>query len=308
MLEPLVDLFSSYSSVPETCALLLELLVDLTTNVANRLDVEGQAVLCATAVATVQAHMPNMERLRGAAHEEAAFAEHALLMVRLLSALSSAQQFGGETSAESDASPGDVVITGLEQLLPMLTEEYLSEPQLCQKYFSLVLFLAQEFSGELYAAGDLCDMVLSTIAHGIGPYGTDITRFGLEALHFIGSTHYDRLQEGSANPDLVEPLQGLLEALLQMFLLEPFDLRLEQSAARALFPIVCADQECFQHLAEALLVKQENSELRDRLADALDGLLTGGGLTLHVDRANQATFTANFKELLSAVRGFILTH
>ena len=98
------------------------------------------------------------------------------------------------------------------------------------------------------------------------------------------------------------------QTLLQSFVLEPFDLQLEQSAARALFPLICADEGHFRALVGAILDKQHDAELRSRLGQAFEHLVTAGGIQLHASGANQTIFTANFRELLDAVRGFILTH
>jgi len=48
--------------------------------------------------------------------------------------------------------------------------------------------------------------------------------------------------------------------------------------------------------------------LQQRLLDAFAGLVTNGGLQLVPNRKEQSTFIGNFKELLGAVRGFILKH
>jgi hypothetical protein len=121
--------------------------VDLVANVAERLDAEGQSTLCAATLTTVRAHAPNMRRLRDnpSASQQAEFADHALLMVRLLAATSTAPQFSGEAVDDVGAAggvggggggvsgPADVVMAGLEELVPMLNGESLAEPALCQK-------------------------------------------------------------------------------------------------------------------------------------------------------------------------------
>ena len=88
-----------------------------------------------------------------------------------------------------------------------------------------------------------------------------------------------------------------------MLLVETFDMELLETASATYFTLICCHQERYEQLVTALLEKQTDPAIHERLVTAFN-ILTQD-LQMQIDRQNRIKFRMKFDDFLVNVRGLL---
>ncbi|KAK3098488.1 hypothetical protein FSP39_019964 [Pinctada imbricata] len=173
----------------------------------------------------------------------------------------------GEPQSGSQISAADVVLYGLNTIIPVMDADLLKFPTLCSQYYKLIAFLA-EVHPEKFVCLDheLFKSLMASVELGLSLYP--------------------------------------LCLVFHMLLLETFNMDLLETASTALFCLICLHQEEYRELVNQLLHRQTDTTYQQRLLEAFNNL-TPPTLTLTINRNSKITFMQNFDQFLINVRGFL---
>ncbi|KAK2170788.1 hypothetical protein NP493_1142g00027 [Ridgeia piscesae] len=239
--------------------------------------------------------------------EEDQFSDLSLLMSVLTNLLSKDFidfGFTGDNSAVGSVvvSAADVVIYGLNIIVPLMTAELLKFPSLCHSYMRLVAYITEVHPAKVCELPHpLLKALMESVEIALSSGGTDVIRLCLEFIASI-ATHIH--QNNLAGSFAHKSLEHFLQLVFHMLLLEPFDMDLLDTASPTLFCLICCHQQTYQTLVNSLLSKQSNGATYQRLVEAFSAL-TSNEIQLKIDRVNKNGFMENFDEFLKNVRGFL---
>ncbi|GAB1608778.1 exportin-4-like [Argonauta hians] len=202
-------------------------------------------------------------------------------------------------------SAAEVVLFGLNTIIPLMNSELLKFPNLCSQYFKLITFLS-ECHPEKFCLlpPDLFKAFMDSVQHGLNSYGPDITKMCLEIIAALASHVCKKELTGSP---LYQAMDLFLKVVFQLLLLDSFDMDLLETASTALFCLVCCHKEKYSELVGELLQQHEPEERgghKERLLCAFSQL-TPDTLKLSVSRHNKIAFLHNFEQFLINVRGIL---
>ncbi|ELU09303.1 hypothetical protein CAPTEDRAFT_151878 [Capitella teleta] len=207
-----------------------------------------------------------------------------------------------EDGEEDEVFAVDVVLYGLNIIIPLMSEELLKFPALCSSYMRLTVYLAEIYPHKVCELPeDLLRTLFTSVDLGLANVSTDIVKIGMEFLTSIASHVFHNKMIGS-NPH--QALSHFLKLVFRMLLMESFDMDLMDTASETFFALICCHQELYQKLVGELLTQQSNSESHQRLLKAFTEL-TPPSLQLNIQRSFKNQFRENFELFLVNVRGFL---
>ncbi|CAI8005530.1 Exportin-4 [Geodia barretti] len=193
--------------------------------------------------------------------------------------------FDGES-----VKPVDVVVAGLNTILPLMTNEIL-------KFYILVNYVCES-----------CPEKLPTIPHqlfltfmdlletGLHNYGPEVRILCLEGIEGVASCH------ARAGPP--HSSQTLTDVIFDQMLSASFDMDTIHSTSGAVYAIICYHMESYLSLANSLISSQSDPQNQSRLMEAFS-LLTPPSLPLDSKRTSKITFRKNLEQFLPFVKGFL---
>lgn len=211
-------------------------------------------------------------------------------------------------------SAADVVLVGLENVLPLLTAELLLMPNICDNYYKLVGFV-----GEVYPAKVCClpaelqSALLSSVDAGVDRFGTEASRASLELLTSLAEFLLE--QNLSSNATLsaaqlsayrgtAQALAPLLRRLLQSLASESAELDAAEAAAGAAQALICLHKALYRELVTGWVGTQSEPAAAQRLLAAFQAL-TPDLDVLDLSRAQKLQFVDRFERFLLEVRAFL---
>ncbi|XP_077539150.1 exportin-4-like isoform X2 [Haemaphysalis longicornis] len=209
---------------------------------------------------------------------------------------------GGEgDSAAAGVPASDIVVEGLQLLMPLLNAQLLQLPSLCLQYFKLVALLGELHPDRVCQLPEgLLQALLGSIRVGLTSYSSDVSGLCLDVVSVLALEVHRRELQAAPMGQALEPF---LRLLLEMVLLQPLDAELTLVTGGALFALLCCFQESFAQLGQALVASQQDATVRQRLAQCLETLTRAQPLT--PERANRLRFRDAFETFVTDVRGFL---
>eukprot|EP00047_Mylnosiga_fluctuans_P015723 m.48787 g.48787 ORF g.48787 m.48787 type:complete len:1098 (-) comp6062_c0_seq1:953-4246(-) len=216
-------------------------------------------------------------------------------------------QFGQVVPEGPQFQPMDMVLAGLDMIVPLMTAELLKFPSLSQVFFKLLDFVSDIHPEKIYTCPtNLLTQLLGAVEFALASHTPAISKMALSILSSLCSEHYKLLQRQQANPVFSEAVERQMRMLFEWFVLQPFDMDNLEAAASALFGLVCCNRALFTAVAQELVTRQPTQDQQQRLVRELNDLLTDDGLQLEPDRVNRKKFFLNFSTFLMNVRGFLM--
>ncbi|XP_050392474.1 exportin-4 [Patella vulgata] len=196
----------------------------------------------------------------------------------------------------------DVVMYGLNMLVPLMSAELLKFPSLCSQYFKLLTFLTDIHPEKFTSLPEnLFKALVTSVEHGLTAFGPDITKMCLEIITSLATYVFESNLTGSV---LHTTMSHFLKLVFHMLLLESFDMDLIETASTALFCLICCHQDHYRELVNQLLQSQIEEQYKQRLLVAFNNL-TPPTLTMTINRQSKIAFMQNFDQFLVNVRGFL---
>lgn len=310
ILQDCVRLLDVYHNCEDVVPLIIELVNEV---VQKQLCYLGEAnsrklyELCLSAIQMYSKH--NLGRRTVGDDEEEERYNDILLMMELLTNLLSKDFMDFSDPAEEvfpesggQVSASDVVLFGLNTIIPLMNEELLTFPTLCAQYFKLVTFLA-EIHAEKFSSlpENLLNSLMASVELGLSRFGTDISRMSLEIITSLASHVFQSNQSGTI---LHSHMANFLKQVFNMLLLETFNMELLEVSSAALFCLICCHQDGYRDLVNQLLQHQTDPMYRQRLLEAFNNL-TPPTLNMAINRVSKIAFMNNFGNFLINVRGFL---
>ncbi|KAL5009683.1 hypothetical protein ScPMuIL_011988 [Solemya velum] len=302
----LLDLFHNYEDV-------VPLALDLISEVVKKQlcflgEMKSRKIyeLCLSAVQAYSKHHSGVY-VRDVTEEEERFTDILIVMELLTDLLSKdfidfsdaeegVPQNGGQVSA------ADVVLYGLNTIIPAMNTDLLKFPSLCSQYFKLIAFLAEVHPDKFQEIPEeLFNSLMASVELGLSSYGSDITRLCLEILTFLASHLF---QSNPTESKMHSSLAHFFKIVFHMLLLETFNMDLLETASTALFCLVCCHQDQYRETVNQLLENQTDPVFKQRLLEAFNNL-TPPSLRMTITRQSKLAFMQNFDQFMINVRGFL---
>eukprot|EP01135_Chromosphaera_perkinsii_P002003 Nk52_evm50s215 gene=Nk52_evmTU50s215 len=210
---------------------------------------------------------------------------------------------------ESGPQVADVVIYGINIVIPFMNKEMLCFPKLGAQYFKLINILCELYPQTVSSTSEsLIRSIMGSLTIGLQSFVSDVTRLVFESIASLAAFNYN-LEMKTLSADLNSPmsitLQSFLRSIFEMFLFQNFDMDLLEAASDAFFALICFRHQTYSSLVKELLATQAGSKYFDRSEAAFASLLTAnGGVQAIYDRQNKSRFRKNLSFFLMDVRAY----
>ena len=312
ILEDSVPLFEVYHNCPETVEVLLSLLLDVVGSHLGSLSKDDSRRLQEICVRLMEVYSKHsLGRLnRSILAEEETFLDLLIFMKILTTILTkeyfdfSADESGGLSSGQQSAN---IVLYGLNILLPFITPELLKFPELNEEYFKLITFVCEEHTEAICQMPDnLFANLIASLEKGLKECGTDIAKSTLEALSGMAFDLFrNQTQKNSLTERLSLALKSMLKVVFNFVMFETFDVvDLFIPAADALWLLICCHQTQYSNLVQSLLATQTDAAVHHRLVDSFNKL-TPADVKISIDKNSKERFRKNLDSLLADVKGLL---
>ncbi|XP_071955681.1 exportin-4-like [Antedon mediterranea] len=203
------------------------------------------------------------------------------------------------THPSSQVCAADIVLYGLNIVVPLMDLELLKFPDMCSQYYKLITFICEIYPEKVtILSQDLFHNFMASLELGLTNFGADVAKLCFDGIASL-CVHCHSLED--RNNPLWSALQGILKVMFNLLVLEPFETDLINPAAEALYGLICCHQAYYTELVNHLLSTQSDPTYYQRLAEAFN-LLTPPGQPLSLDRAHKASFYKKLETFLSNVR------
>ena len=208
-----------------------------------------------------------------------------------------------------------VVFTGLNTVIPLITDELLQFPKLCRQYFELLSYMIEAYPKKVaQLPGHIFGTLMTTLEFGLKHDNETVSKESMTALSALATFQCNSVRSQSAglgahmapNAEGLSVLAHLMRLLLQRLVYEEAVFDLVDEAADALLPIILSERQAFESVASSLLAAVSDEPRSVSLVqNAFVALTSANGLTEGVDRINKRRFRRNLADFLVVARGVL---
>ncbi|XP_012497121.1 PREDICTED: exportin-4 [Propithecus coquereli] len=279
-----IGLMEVYKNTPETVNLIIEVFVEVAHKQICYLGESKAMNLYEACLTLLQVYSKNnlgRQRIDVTAEEEQY--QDLLLIMELLTNLLSKEfidfsdtdeVFRGHEpgqTANRSVSAADVVLYGVNLILPLMSQDLLKFPTLCNQYYKLITFICEIFPEKIpQLPEDLFKSLMYSLELGMTSMSSEVCQLCLEAL-----------------TPLAEQCAKAQETDSPLFLATRHFLKAEYS-----------------ELVETLLSSQQDPVIYQRLADAFNKL-TASSTPPTLDRKQKMAFLKSLEEFMANVGGLL---
>ncbi|XP_077977331.1 exportin-4-like [Glandiceps talaboti] len=313
LLSESVSLLSTYHNYPEVIVMVLEVFREVANHIICYISERDTNRFYEVSLSLLQTYSKYNagKRSYDVTAEEDQY-QDILLMMELLTNLLSKDfiDFGitddiiaGDTNQlPSNVTAADIVLYGLNIIVPLMTAELLKFPSLCNHFYKVTSFICEIYPEKIcQLPEELFKSLLASIELGLTSFGLEISKLCFESLSSLGGYCYKEQQREAT---LSAALSHFLRVVFDQLLYQSFDMDLTSSAAEALYSLMCCHQGQYNDLVHSLLRGQTDPMYYQRLADAFNQL-TPPNQALVFDRPNKIAFLRKLETFLINVRGFL---
>lgn len=306
----LIGLYHNYQNVVE---LILELHVESARQILSFLDQEESRKMFNACLQTIQTYAQwNTNRLSlEKASEEETFRD-ILLLLQLLRNLLSKDYLDLYTSSSPETQqPGvaasDVVIYGLNIIMPLMTGDLLKYPQLCTQYYKTIMYIVMMIPEKVCSLpSDLLKRMLASVEVGLVSFGQEIMELCCSFLHSFGTSVLQNVPKGSEVYIAFQPFLGIF---LNLILSDQVPTELQSAVGSTFFVLICCFPEDYKVAVQTLLHNQPDPSVAERLATAFTNLTESIELDNcarpRENRCNRDRFRENFEKFCWNIHGFL---
>ncbi|XP_033118145.1 exportin-4-like [Anneissia japonica] len=303
-----IGLVKVYQNYPEVIVLILEVYVELANRQLCYINETQSHKVYESSLSLLHTYSKfNLGKKSREVTVEDDRCESVSLLMDLLTNLLSKDLIGFENSdidvipthPSSQVSAADIVLYGLNIVVPLMDLELLKFPDLCSQYYKLVTFICELYPEKVTVLSqDLFNSFMASLELGLTNFGGDVAKLCFDAIASL-CVHCHGLED--RNNPLWGALHAIFKVVFNLLVLEPFDTELINCAAEALYGLICCHQTYYAELVNHLLSTQSDLVYYQRLAEAFNQL-TPAGQPLSLDRAHKASFYKKLESFLSTVR------
>ncbi|XP_066917411.1 exportin-4-like isoform X2 [Clytia hemisphaerica] len=312
LIEDTVALILIYESYTVIIVAILEMYVDMMEHVLCFLNSKNTTTLCRITIDMMKNYSKITKSIKKTDNDQEDEEQYndLLLLIQLLSHILSKDflDLGDTKENEDSVSPVDIVLYGLQIVIPLITQELLKYPKLSSEYFKLVTFVCEVYPEKLKVLPEeLFKSFMASIQMAISDLNTEVAKCSLDALSSLAKyLHNECDRNDPINLPLHNALLHFLNMVFEHIVLGHFNMELIEPAAECFFLLICCHQEEYLKLANNLIAKQHvtNETFKQRLIDAFQ-LLTPVGLQLSPNRQSLRQFRKNLETFLQNVKGFL---
>ncbi|KAL7881698.1 hypothetical protein AOLI_G00085460 [Acnodon oligacanthus] len=314
-LSSCIGLMEVYQNSPETVNLIIEVFVEVAHKQICYLGETKSMKLYEVCLTLLQVYSKNnlgRKRLDVAAEEDQY--QDLLLIMELLTNLLSKEfidfsdtdeVFRGQeqsTGAGRTVSAADVVLFGVNIVLPLMSQDLLKFPSLCNQYYKLITFICEIFPEKIpQLPEELFKSLMFSLELGMTSMSSEISQLCLEALSPLAE-QCAKTQE--KDTPLFIATRHFLKLVFDMLVLQKHNTEMTVAAGEALYTLVCLHQAEYSELVESLLSSQRDAVIYQRLADAFN-TLTASSTPPTMDRKQKVAFLKSLEEFVANVGGLL---
>ncbi|KAI8377732.1 armadillo-type protein [Radiomyces spectabilis] len=194
----------------------------------------------------------------------------------------------------SHSDVADVILFGVNTVIPMIDLEILKIPAICQQYIKLISNLIEIFPDKLAGLpSELFNNLIASLEFGLRHDIDDIKILTLHAIAPLAMwTHKQGLDH--ANVDFIKPaLSKFLSELLNLLCFQHVDMNIMDAAGDALVSLICVQKDTYMTLVNQI-ISQQPAEIQPRLLHAFEEL----DKVTTKDKLPTLQEASNFKEAL----------
>ncbi|KAL6484822.1 hypothetical protein MHYP_G00068670 [Metynnis hypsauchen] len=316
-LSSCIGLMEVYQNSPETVNLIIEVFVEVAHKQICYLGETKSMKLYEVCLTLLQVYSKNnlgRKRLDVAAEEDQY--QDLLLIMELLTNLLSKEfidfsdtdeVFRGQeqsTGAGRTVSAADVVLFGVNIVLPLMSQDLLKFPSLCNQYYKLITFICEIFPEKIpQLPEELFKSLMFSLELGMTSMSSEISQLCLEALSPLAE-QCAKTQE--KDTPLFIATRHFLKLVFDMLVLQKHNTEMTVAAGEALYTLVCLHQAEYSELVESLLSSQRDAVIYQRLADAFN-TLTASSTPPTMDRKQKVAFLKSLEEFVANEYLFYIT-
>uniref|UniRef100_A0A4W6FT53 Exportin-4 n=1 Tax=Lates calcarifer TaxID=8187 RepID=A0A4W6FT53_LATCA len=208
----------------------------------------------------------------------------------------------GTPASNRTVSAADVVLYGVNIVLPLMSQDLLKFPSLCNQYYKLITFICEIFPEKIpQLPEDLFKSLMFSLELGMTSMSSEISQLCLEALSPLA-------EQCAKNQEKDTPLfiatRHFLKLVFDMLVLQKHNTEMTVAAGEALYTLVCLHQAEYSELVETLLSSQRDAVIYQRLADAFNKL-TASSTPPTMDRKQKVAFLKSLEEFVANVGGLL---
>ncbi|KAF7720629.1 Exportin-4, partial [Apophysomyces ossiformis] len=280
--ESFLQLMNIYKNVPEVQLQILQLFEDL----AGRLDfsnlrAEQKQMLFGVVVEILKSFgSANQGKKRQHSQEEEQdrpYADISTVLVLLFNIMASEfedfnRQHANTSVISDEPDVAEVVLYGVNIVLPMIDLEMLKIPKLCQEYIRLVTRIIERFPEKLAGLPtELFNNLMSSLDFGISHDIVDINISSLHAVAPLALWVYKQ-EQSHANADFVKPaLKKFMQQLLNMLLFQHLDMLVVDVAGESFLALTCVQRDEYMNTVNQVIA-QQSTDVQTRLYHAFQQL------------------------------------
>ncbi|KAK7938437.1 hypothetical protein WMY93_001763 [Mugilogobius chulae] len=315
-LSSCIGLMEVYSNTPETVNLIIEVFVEVAHKQICYLGETKSMKLYEACLTLLQVYSKNnVSRKRADATAEEDQYQDLLLIMELLTNLLSKEfidfsdtdevfrsQDQGASGTGRTVSAADVVLYGVNIVLPLMSQDLLKFPSLCNQYYKLITFICEIFPEKIpQLPEELFKSLMFSLELGMTSMSSEISQLCLEALSPLA-------EHCAKSPDKDTPLchatQHFLKLVFDMLLLQKHNTEMTVAAGEAFYSLVCLHQAEYTELVQSLLSTQRDALIYQRLAEAFRQL-TASSSPPTMDRKQKLAFLKSLEEFVANVGGLL---
>ncbi|XP_072332936.1 exportin-4 isoform X2 [Scyliorhinus torazame] len=310
-----IGLMEIYKNTPETVNLIIEVFVEVAHKQICYLGESKAMKLYEACLTLLQVYSKNSlgRKRTDVAAEEEQYQDLLLIMELLTNLLSKEfidfsdtdEVFRGQESGQPgnrSVSAADVVLYGVNIVLPLMSQDLLKFPSLCNQYYKLITFICEIFPEKIpQLPEELFKSLMYSLELGMTSMTSEVSQLCLEALTPLAETCAKAQEAESA---LFAATRHFLKLVFDMLVLQKHNAELTDAAGEAFYTLVCLHQAEYSELVETLLSSQQDPVIYQRLADAFNNL-TGSSTPPTLDRKQRMAFLKSLKDFMANVGGLL---
>jgi hypothetical protein len=208
-----------------------------------------------------------------------------------------------------------VVLAGLNIIVPLMSSELLKFPKLCHLYFSLLALMLEAYPRQVASLQPQhFATLMTTLEFGLLHSDGVVAQSSLEGLAGLAKFQFDQSKAGAGNalgqhamPSGQPVAAHFLEVLLRRLLLDETPLDLTELAADSLLPLTLMEPGVFQAAGGALVSGQREERTRQAVSEALARLQGVVGGLVDSSRASRRVYREALCKMVADVRGLVRT-
>ncbi|XP_035250493.1 exportin-4 [Anguilla anguilla] len=312
-----IGLMEVYRTTPETVNLIIEVFVEVAHKQICYLGESKSMKLYEACLTLLQVYSKNnLGRKRMDVTAEEDQYQDLLLIMELLTNLLSKEfidfsdtgsddVFRGQEQGQAagrTVSAADVVLYGVNIVLPLMSQDLLKFPSLCNQYYKLITFICEIFPEKIpQLPEELFKSLMFSLELGMTSMSSEVSQLCLEALTPLAE-QCAKTQE--KDTPLFLATRHFLKLVFDMLVLQKHNTEMTVVAGEALYTLVCLHQVEYSELVETLLSSQRDAVIYQRLADAFNKL-TASSTPPSMDRKQKVAFLKSLEEFVANVGGLL---